>query len=95
MNFKFISFIILHFISLAEKFKFKKTLNKNINLIYRPENSHFYHGCLYCNIHFKLIFTPKIIYEEEHAQRKPELIIRENEPKKLPSEVARGKLIIR
>lgn len=58
--------------------------------IHRPENSHFYHGCLYCNIHFKLIFAPKIIYEEEHAPRKPELIIRENEPKELPSEVARG-----
>ncbi|XP_014759725.2 uncharacterized protein LOC6506040 [Drosophila ananassae] len=56
----------------------------------RPENSHFYHGCLYCNIHFKLIFAPKIIYEEEHAPRKPELIIRENEPKELPSEVARA-----
>ncbi|XP_032579912.1 uncharacterized protein LOC6620119 isoform X2 [Drosophila sechellia] len=46
-------------------------------------------GSLYCSMHFKLIFAPKVVYEE-FAPRKPELIIRENQPIKLPPDVAKA-----
>jgi len=41
-------------------------------------------------MHFKLIFAPKVVYEE-FTPRKAELIIRENQPIKLPPDVAKGK----
>ncbi|XP_026839134.1 uncharacterized protein LOC6555862 isoform X3 [Drosophila erecta] len=46
-------------------------------------------GSLYCSMHFKLIFAPKVILEEFTPQ-KPELIIRENQPIILPPDVARA-----
>ncbi|XP_043657611.1 uncharacterized protein LOC122622920 isoform X2 [Drosophila teissieri] len=46
-------------------------------------------GSLYCSMHFKLIFAPKVVYEE-FTPRKPELIIRENQPIILPPDVARA-----
>ncbi|XP_017022587.1 LIM domain and actin-binding protein 1 isoform X2 [Drosophila kikkawai] len=53
------------------------------------ENFHAHDGYLYCHMHFKLIFAPKIVYEEIKP-RKPELIIRENQPMELPPDVARA-----
>nr|NP_001245435.2 uncharacterized protein Dmel_CG33521, isoform G [Drosophila melanogaster]AFH06795.2 uncharacterized protein Dmel_CG33521, isoform G [Drosophila melanogaster] len=46
-------------------------------------------GSLYCSMHFKLIFAPKVVYEE-FTPRKAELIIRENQPIKLPPDVAKA-----
>ncbi|KAH8283229.1 hypothetical protein KR054_003401, partial [Drosophila jambulina] len=53
------------------------------------ETYHVHDGSLYCNMHFKLIFAPKIVYEEVKPQ-KHELIIRENQPMELPPDVARA-----
>ncbi|XP_022217396.1 uncharacterized protein LOC111070790 isoform X3 [Drosophila obscura] len=55
----------------------------------KPESYHVYNGNLYCTVHFKLIFAPKIVHEESKP-RKPELIIRENQPIELPPDVARA-----
>ncbi|KAH8414969.1 hypothetical protein KR009_005098, partial [Drosophila setifemur] len=54
-----------------------------------PESYHVHEESLYCTVHFKLIFAPKIVYEES-APRKPELIILENQPTELPPDVARA-----
>ncbi|KAH8255079.1 hypothetical protein KR038_010507, partial [Drosophila bunnanda] len=48
-----------------------------------------HNGDIYCHMHFKLLFAPKIVYEEIKPQ-KPELIIRENKPMELPPDVARA-----
>ncbi|KAH8360928.1 hypothetical protein KR200_007219 [Drosophila serrata] len=50
---------------------------------------HAHDGYLYCHRHFKLLFAPKVVYEEIKP-RKPELIIRENQPMELPPDVARA-----
>ncbi|XP_033250217.1 uncharacterized protein LOC108164387 isoform X5 [Drosophila miranda] len=55
----------------------------------KPESYHVHNGNLFCTVHFKLIFAPKIIHEESKP-RKPELIIRENQPIELPPDVARA-----
>lgn len=69
------------------------TFHFNLFIIsYRPESYHAHEGYLYCHMHFKLIFAPKIVYEEVKP-RKPELIIRENQPMELPPDVARGKIV--
>lgn len=48
-------------------------------------------GVLYCTIHFKLLFAPKLVEEDESVKpRKPELIIRENQPTELPPDVVRA-----
>ncbi|XP_044251250.1 uncharacterized protein PF3D7_1120000 isoform X3 [Drosophila takahashii] len=55
----------------------------------KPDSYNVHDGSLYCSMHFKLIFAPKIVYEE-FTPRKPELIIRENQPIELPPDVARA-----
>ncbi|KAH8236295.1 hypothetical protein KR032_000897, partial [Drosophila birchii] len=55
----------------------------------KQESYHAHDGNLYCHMHFKLIFAPKIVYEEIKPQ-KPELIIRENQPMELSPDVARA-----
>lgn len=51
-------------------------------------------GVLYCNIHFKLLFAPKQVEDDDSVKpHKPELIIRENQPAELPPDVVRGKIL--
>ncbi|XP_065364177.1 F-actin-monooxygenase MICAL3 [Calliphora vicina] len=48
-------------------------------------------GVLYCTVHFKLLFAPKFVEDDESVQPpKPELIIRENQPAELPPDVVRA-----
>ncbi|XP_066153755.1 uncharacterized protein [Euwallacea fornicatus] len=48
-------------------------------------------GHLYCKPHFKALFAPKAVEEDPSPKpRKPELIIRENEPQELPPGVVRA-----
>ncbi|XP_074041839.1 uncharacterized protein isoform X4 [Leptinotarsa decemlineata] len=48
-------------------------------------------GNLYCKPHFKSLFAPKAVEEESPPRpRKPELIIRENQPLELPPDVVRA-----
>ncbi|XKL65870.1 hypothetical protein PGB90_009290 [Kerria lacca] len=65
-----------------------KTCNKQLTVdVY---SSH--EGELFCKPHFRDLFKPKIIVEEEKPVkfRKPELIIRENQPMDLPPDVVRA-----
>ncbi|XP_017062748.2 LIM domain and actin-binding protein 1 isoform X1 [Drosophila eugracilis] len=55
----------------------------------KSDSYNIHDGTFYCSIHFKSIFSPKIVYEEI-TTRKPELIIRENQPIELPPDVARA-----
>ncbi|KAK0182403.1 hypothetical protein PV327_000546 [Microctonus hyperodae] len=51
------------------------------------------HECtLYCKAHFKELFQPKPVDESNQpvCPRKPEMIIRENQPKELPPDVVRA-----
>lgn len=42
-------------------------------------------------VHFKLLFSPKCVEDSEpDIPRKPEMIVRENHPNELPSDVIRG-----
>ncbi|XP_050440191.1 F-actin-monooxygenase MICAL3 isoform X3 [Adelges cooleyi] len=64
------------------------TCNKQLTLdIY---SSH--EGLLYCKPHFKELFQPKAVVEEDEPikRKKPELIIRENQPTELPPDVVRA-----
>ncbi|XP_063977891.1 xin actin-binding repeat-containing protein 2-like isoform X7 [Diachasmimorpha longicaudata] len=47
---------------------------------------------LYCKAHFKELFQPKPVEESDQPvrPRKPEMIIRENQPKELPPDVVRA-----
>ncbi|BET02778.1 LIM domain [Nesidiocoris tenuis] len=49
-------------------------------------------GELYCKPHFKELFKPKAVVEDEEPvrRRKPEMIIRENQPIELPPDVVRA-----
>ncbi|KAJ9579279.1 hypothetical protein L9F63_024614, partial [Diploptera punctata] len=50
-------------------------------------------GQLYCKPHFRELFKPKAVVEEDNEPprlRKPEMIIRENQPIELPPEVVRA-----
>ncbi|VEN55024.1 unnamed protein product [Callosobruchus maculatus] len=48
-------------------------------------------GNLYCKPHFKSLFAPKVVEDEAPPRsRKPELIICENQPVELPSDVVRA-----
>ncbi|XP_063234301.1 uncharacterized protein LOC134537607 isoform X21 [Bacillus rossius redtenbacheri] len=66
-----------------------KECNKQLTLdIY---SSH--EGQLYCKPHFRELFKPKAVLEDEHEMprlRRHELIIRENQPIELPPEVVRA-----
>ncbi|KAL1130892.1 hypothetical protein AAG570_012133 [Ranatra chinensis] len=66
-----------------------KTCNKQLTVdIY---SSH--EGELYCKPHFKELFKPKAVVDAEEEpvrRRKPEMIIRENQPVELPPDVVRA-----
>ncbi|KAL1502839.1 hypothetical protein ABEB36_007923 [Hypothenemus hampei] len=48
-------------------------------------------GTLYCKPHFKALFAPKAVEEDASPKpRRPELIIRENQPLELPPDVVRA-----
>ncbi|XP_049824889.1 uncharacterized protein LOC109604026 isoform X15 [Aethina tumida] len=49
-------------------------------------------GNLYCKPHFKSLFAPKVVEEDDSVPRprKNELIIRENQPEELPPDVVRA-----
>uniref|UniRef100_A0A1A9WQC6 LIM zinc-binding domain-containing protein n=1 Tax=Glossina brevipalpis TaxID=37001 RepID=A0A1A9WQC6_9MUSC len=48
-------------------------------------------GVLYCLVHFKLLFAPKYVKDNDTEKApKPELIIRENQPAELPPDVIRA-----
>lgn len=71
-----------------------RALCRHINTVtfLRVDNYQSHEGVLYCLVHFKLIFAPKLVeYNETEEPRKPELIIRENQPTELPPDVFRGK----
>ncbi|XP_064537744.1 glutamic acid-rich protein isoform X2 [Drosophila montana] len=55
------------------------------------DNYQSHEGNLYCNVHFKLLFAPKVVeLDEEPKPRKTELIIRESQPTELPPDVVRA-----
>ncbi|XP_030566493.1 glutamic acid-rich protein isoform X2 [Drosophila novamexicana] len=55
------------------------------------DNYQSHEGNLYCNVHFKLLFAPKVIEQDEEPKpRKTELIIRESQPTELPPDVVRA-----
>ncbi|XP_076678328.1 uncharacterized protein LOC143374242 isoform X4 [Andrena cerasifolii] len=56
------------------------------------DNYESHESTLYCKPHFKELFQPKPVEESEQPvrPRKPEMIIRENEPKELPPDVVRA-----
>ncbi|KZC11107.1 LIM domain and actin-binding protein 1 [Dufourea novaeangliae] len=56
------------------------------------DNYESHESTLYCKAHFKELFQPKPVEESEQPvrPRKPEMIIRENEPKELPPDVVRA-----
>ncbi|XP_063704343.1 LIM domain and actin-binding protein 1 isoform X2 [Culicoides brevitarsis] len=48
-------------------------------------------GKLYCKPHFKSLFSPKVVEDNEPVKpRKPQLIIAENQPVELPADVVRS-----
>ncbi|XP_066908165.1 uncharacterized protein [Halyomorpha halys] len=64
------------------------TCNKQLTVdIYQSHE-----GELYCKPHFRELFKPKVVLDEEEPvrRRKPEMIIRENQPLELPPEVVRA-----
>ena len=77
-------FIAYHFISVYYKY-FAIEYN-------RVDTYQSHEGVLYCSVHFKLLFAPKCVDDEPVQPRKPELIIRENQPTELPPDVVRGKV---
>ncbi|TDG39195.1 hypothetical protein AWZ03_014382 [Drosophila navojoa] len=55
------------------------------------DNYQSHEGDLYCSVHLKLLFAPKVVQQaEEPKQSKTELIIRENQPIELPPDVVRA-----
>ncbi|XP_012529171.2 xin actin-binding repeat-containing protein 2 isoform X10 [Monomorium pharaonis] len=56
------------------------------------DNYESHESTLYCKPHFKELFQPKPVEESDQPvrPRKPEMIIRENEPKELPPDVVRA-----
>ncbi|XP_017130786.1 uncharacterized protein LOC108148311 isoform X1 [Drosophila elegans] len=62
---------------------------KDCNKQLKADSYNVHDGSLYCSMHFKLIFAPRVVYEE-FTPRKAELIIRENQPMELPPDVARA-----
>ncbi|KRF85370.1 F-actin-monooxygenase MICAL3 isoform X2 [Drosophila virilis] len=55
------------------------------------DNYQSHEGNLYCNVHFKLLFAPKVVEQDEEPKpRKTELIIRESQPTELPPDVVRA-----
>ncbi|XP_054091287.1 LIM domain and actin-binding protein 1 isoform X2 [Zeugodacus cucurbitae] len=57
----------------------------------KVDNYQSHEGVLYCMVHFKLLFSPKCVEDSEpESPRKPELIVRENQPVELPPDVVRA-----
>ncbi|XP_017467303.1 PREDICTED: LIM domain and actin-binding protein 1 isoform X2 [Rhagoletis zephyria] len=57
----------------------------------KVDNYQSHEGILYCMVHFKLLFSPKCVEDTEpESQRKPELIVRENQPIESPPDVVRA-----
>lgn len=57
----------------------------------KVDNYQSHEGVLYCKAHFKSLFMPKVVEESvQDKPRKPELIIRENQPVELPPDVVRA-----
>lgn len=57
----------------------------------KVDNYQSHEGIPYCSNHFKSLFAPKTVEDiEPDLPRKPELIIRENQPEVLPPDVARA-----
>ncbi|KAL7726770.1 hypothetical protein ACLKA6_001490 [Drosophila palustris] len=55
------------------------------------DNYQSHEGNLYCTVHFKLLFAPKVVEQtDEPKPRKAELIIRESQPAELPADVVRA-----
>ncbi|XP_043272861.1 uncharacterized protein [Venturia canescens] len=56
------------------------------------DNYQSHESTLYCKAHFKELFQPKPVEESDQPvrPRKPEMIIRENQPKELPPDVVRA-----
>ncbi|XP_033208661.1 uncharacterized protein LOC117167665 isoform X13 [Belonocnema kinseyi] len=56
------------------------------------DNYESHESTLYCKAHFKELFLPKPVEESDQPvrPRKPEMIIRENQPKELPPDVVRA-----
>ncbi|XP_024940312.1 uncharacterized protein LOC107267289 isoform X19 [Cephus cinctus] len=56
------------------------------------DNYQSHESTLYCKAHFKELFQPKPVEESDQPMRprKPEMIIRENQPKELPPDVVRA-----
>ncbi|XP_020714935.1 F-actin-monooxygenase Mical isoform X3 [Ceratitis capitata] len=75
----------------------KKIYHKNCfrchecNKQLKVDNYLSHEGILYCMVHFKLLFSPKCVEDSEpDIPRKPEMIVRENHPNELPSDVIRA-----
>ncbi|KAJ6641942.1 LIM domain-containing protein WLIM2a [Pseudolycoriella hygida] len=61
--------------------------NKQLNV----DTYESHESILYCKPHFKALFTPKAVEDNEPVPpRRPELIIRENQPIELPPDVIRS-----
>nr|XP_014098332.1 LIM domain and actin-binding protein 1 isoform X3 [Bactrocera oleae]XP_036215103.1 LIM domain and actin-binding protein 1 isoform X3 [Bactrocera oleae] len=57
----------------------------------KVDNYQSHEGVFYCMVHFKLLFSPKCVENSEtEFPRKPELIVRENQPVELPPDVVRA-----
>ncbi|XP_054746780.1 uncharacterized protein LOC129251455 [Anastrepha obliqua] len=57
----------------------------------KVDNYRSHEGILYCIVHFKLLFNPICVEDSiPEMPRKPELIVRENQPIELPPDVVRA-----
>ncbi|XP_037942333.1 LIM domain and actin-binding protein 1, partial [Teleopsis dalmanni] len=79
----------------AEKFKYHKTCFRctECNKQLKVDNYQSHEGAPFCIVHFKQLFSPKCVEDNEPTQaQKPELIIRENQPEQLPSDVVKASI---
>jgi hypothetical protein len=70
-------------------FKFSNAKTHNL---FSVDTYQSHESVLYCKPHFKALFAPKVVADSEEPapRRKPELIIRENQPVELPADVVRS-----
>lgn len=71
---------------------FLKILFINFFLISSVDTYQSNEGVLYCKQHFKILFAPKVVEDSKEPERprRPEMIIRENQPEELPPDVVRS-----
>ncbi|XP_023220748.1 protein-methionine sulfoxide oxidase mical3b-like [Centruroides sculpturatus] len=79
----------------AEKNIFHKSCFrcKECNKALTVDSYSSHEGDIYCKQHFKLLFQPKVKFEDDAAPKRPrkhEMIIRENIPAELPPDVVRS-----